>query len=203
MRIKSTKMRPPVPRPPGEAKTAAPSSQKSLASAKSAHAPTFIRKKEKSGQGVLSQLMGQFSTIQCYLGSEQDAKLGSKAYSQKILPVLPQATQYETKVPVDPKSAIAKRDDKGHSRQGNLFHAETGDRKNRNRVYQSLHAEGRAEIRNQLGKLRILTGKVPDSSKQAVQRLDGMQRSVRANILDSQKHSRRVLRASGSQGIPA
>ena len=148
MRIKSTKVRPNIPRPTGKAKVAVALSQKSPTAAEAPHAPRYLRKKEKSCKGVLSQLISQFSTVQCSHSSKQDLKLSAKAYSQQVLPILPKTAHHEAEMLVDPKSQVAKRNDKGHSRQGNLFHAATSDWADRNGVYQSVHAEGRVEVRS-------------------------------------------------------
>ena len=104
---------------------------------------------------------------------------------------------------VDPKSQVAKRNDKGHSRQGNLFHAATSDWTDRNGVYQSVHAEGGAKVPGKLVNVRGSVGKVPDKLEQAISRLDGVQRLQRQRLLDAQKHSRRNIRAPGSAGVPA
>lgn len=179
MRFKNLSLRAPVPPQVRELKIMPQSHRKAPPIPKAAPIPQFIRKKDSGKQGVLAQLMDQQPRSPGPTSSEQDVRLGKKASSQQYLPVLQQAPSTKSKVLMVSSSQATQCNDQSYTRQGNIFYPAVSNRQDRNRVYQSVHAEGGSEVRGQLGKLRGVTRKVSDRDEQAVQRLDGVQRLIR------------------------
>jgi hypothetical protein len=83
-----------------------------------------------------------------------------------------------------------------HSRQGNLFCLESYSRQDRDRRYQQVCYESRGQVRGKLDFIRAVTGEVPHSHYQNIQRLDSEKRRNRVRYVAEPEHPR------GAKGTP-